>query len=353
MNEDEKQLFAKRLKALREMKGLSQAELAKRMDGLITPQAIYKYENGKMSPDSAVLIRLAEVLGVDTGAFIRPAGVQVEGFAFRKQSTLGVKRQKAIEMQVVDAIERYADIEDVLGLDEQFDKTPFGRLVSSLDDAKEVAKTLRKEWRLGEDGIACLLPMLEERHVRVIEIEEKEKFSGLSGWAGEMPIVVVKKDERTERKRFTALHELGHLVLNIAEGVEDKAVEKLCNQFANEVLLPESVVRKRLGDSGNKVLSMQELIELQKQFGISVDAIIYKLHEMGVLNDSRFSAHFRKKSNEAYKNYVEQSRIGVEHSGRFECLVYNALAKDLVSLSKAIELLGKPVEEVLEKALKI
>lgn len=86
--------------------------------------------------------------------------------------------------------------------------------------------------------------------MRVIEIEGVEKFDGLSGWAGTMPIVIVKKEEddkkeeKTERKRFTVLHELGHLVLNIAEGVEDKAVEKLCNQFANEVLLPESAVRK-------------------------------------------------------------------------------------------------------------
>lgn len=359
MTDDEKRIFGQRLKALREMRGLSQADLAERMGGMITPQAIYKYEKGKMSPDSVVLIGLAEALGTSPDAFLRPVGMKVEGLAFRKQSSLGVKKQKAIVTMVTEAVNRYAEIEDILGLNEAFDKSPFAMPVSTLDDAKVVARRLREEWNLGEDGIAKLIPLLEDHHVRVIEIEGVEKFDGLSGWAGTMPIVIVKKEEddkkeeKTERKRFTVLHELGHLVLNIAEGVEDKAVEKLCNQFANEVLLPESVVRKRLGDSGNKVLSMQELIELQKQFGISVDAIIYKLHEMGVLNDSRFSAHFRKKSNEAYKNYVDQSRIGVEHSGRFECLVYNALAKDLVSLSKAIELLGKPVEEVLEKALKI
>ena len=356
MTDDEKMVFGQRLKALREMRGLSQADLAERMGGMITPQAIYKYEKGKMSPDSAVLIHLAEVLETSPDAFLRPVGTKVEGLAFRKQSSLGVKKQKAIVTMVTETVNRYAEIEDILGLNAVFDRPPFVMPVSTLDDAKVVARRLREEWNLGEDGIAGLIPLLEEHHVRVIEIEEKEKFSGLSGWAGEMPIVVVKKDEKeekTERKRFTVLHELGHLILNMTEEVNDKEKETLCNQFANEVLLPESVVRKRLGDSGNKVLSMQELIELQKQFGISIDAIIYKLHEMGVLNDSRFSAHFRKKSNEAYKNYVEQSRIGVEHSGRFECLVYNALAKDLVSLSKAIELLGKPVEEVLEKALKI
>lgn len=351
MNEDEKKVFGQRLKTLREMRGLSQADLAEKMGGTITPQAIYKYEKGKMAPDSTVLILLAEVLETSPDAFLRPLGMRVEGLAFRKQSGLGVKKQKAVVTMVTEAVNRYAEIEDILGLDGVFDKSPFAMPVSTFDDAKAVACRLREEWNLGEDGIAKLIPLLEEHHVRVIEIEGEEKFDGLSGMAGAMPIVIVKKSDKTERKRFTALHELGHLVLNIPDDIEDKYREKLCNQFANEVLLPESVVRKRLGDSGNKVLSMQELIELQKQFGISIDAIVYKLHEMGVLNDSRFAAHFRKKSNEAYKNYVEQSRIGEEHSDRFECLVYKACAMQLVSLSKTIELLGKPVEEILEKAL--
>lgn len=357
MTEDEKRVFGQRLKALREMRGLSQADLAERMGGMITPQAIYKYEKGKMSPDSAVLIGLADALGTDPGALLRPAGVKVEGLAFRKKSSLAAKKQKAIVTMVAEAVSRYAEIEDILSLDEHFDKSPFTMPVSTPDEAKAVARQLRKEWNLGEDGIARVIPLLEEHHVRVIEIEGEEKFDGLSGWAGAMPIVIVKneeneeKEEKTERKRFTALHELGHLVLNMPDDIEDKDREKLCHQFANEVLLPESVVRERLGDSGNKVLSMQELIELQKRFGISVDAIVYKLHDMGVINDSRLSAHFRKKSNEAYKKYVEKSRIEEEHSDRFECLVYKAYAMQLVSLSKTIELLGKPVEEILEKAL--
>ena len=359
MTDDEKLVFGQRLKALREMRGLSQADLAERMTEAgcrITPQAIYKYEKGKMSPDSTMLIGLADALGTSPDAFLRPAGMKVEGLAFRKQSSLGVKKQKAIVTMVAEAVNRYVEIEDILGLNAVFDRSPFAMPVSTPDEAKAVARQLRKEWNLGEDGIARVIPLLEEHHVRVIEIESEEKFDGLSGWAGAMPIVIVKKEEKeekTERKRFTALHEMGHLVLNMPDDIEDKDREKLCHQFANEVLLPESVVRERLGDSGNKVLSMQELIELQKRFGISVDAIVYKLHDMGVINDSRLSAHFRKKSNEAYKKYVEQSRIGEEHSDRFECLVYKAYAKGLISLSKTIELLGKPVEEILEKALSI
>lgn len=40
------------------------------------------------------------------------------------------------------------------------------------------------------------------------------------------------------------------------------------------------------------VSNYQELMDLQIQFGISVDVIDYKLHEMGLLNDSRFSAYY-------------------------------------------------------------
>lgn len=355
MTEDVRQIFGQRLKVLREMKGLSQADLAERMKemgGTITPQAIYKYEKGKMSPDSTMLILLADVLGTDPGSLLRPAGVKVEGLAFRKKSTLAAKKQKAIVTIVTEAVSRYAEIEDVLGLDENFDKSPFAIPVTTLDDAKAVARQLRMEWSLGEDGIARVIPLLEEHHVRVVEIESEEKFDGLSGMAGEMPIVVVGKSEMTERKRFTALHELGHLILKMPEDMEEKAVEKLCNQFANEVLLPEGIVRKKLGESGNKVLSMQELIELQKQYGISIDAMVYKLHEMGVINDNRYSNYFiRKKRSEPYKELVELSRIEKEYSNRFECLVYKALAMALISISKAAELLDKPQEEIIENAI--
>ena len=52
-------IFSQRLKQARVMKGFSLETLANSIDNLVSRQAIYKYEQGKMMPDSKVLIALS------------------------------------------------------------------------------------------------------------------------------------------------------------------------------------------------------------------------------------------------------------------------------------------------------
>ena len=49
----------------------------------------------------------------------------------------------------------------------------------------------------------------------------------------------------SERRRLTLFHELAHLILAFEEGSD---VERLCNVFANEVLLPSVVLKSLLGE---------------------------------------------------------------------------------------------------------
>lgn len=55
-------LFAKNLKRFRKRKGLSQAELARRLNYGYT--AIANYESGRNEPSFDTLIELAEILGI-------------------------------------------------------------------------------------------------------------------------------------------------------------------------------------------------------------------------------------------------------------------------------------------------
>ena len=54
--------FGVRLRAARKMAGLSMADLAAKLGGLVTKQAISKYEQGRMMPSPEVLERLISVL---------------------------------------------------------------------------------------------------------------------------------------------------------------------------------------------------------------------------------------------------------------------------------------------------
>ena len=64
-------LFADTLKKLREEKGLSQSEIAKRM--YVTRTAVSRWESGHRLPDAAMITRLSDVLGVDVNILISAA----------------------------------------------------------------------------------------------------------------------------------------------------------------------------------------------------------------------------------------------------------------------------------------
>ena len=53
------------------------ADLSAQLGNSVTPQAIYKYEAGKMLPGSPLLIELSRVLNVPADFFFRPFTVQV------------------------------------------------------------------------------------------------------------------------------------------------------------------------------------------------------------------------------------------------------------------------------------
>jgi len=69
MIEIDKKLFGKRLKELREKRGMTQEELSNLLD--IEWQHISRLENGKNLPSCAILIALAEIFDVDIREFTR------------------------------------------------------------------------------------------------------------------------------------------------------------------------------------------------------------------------------------------------------------------------------------------
>lgn len=142
------------------------------------------------------------------------------------------------------------------------------------------------------------------------------------------------------------MHELGHLLLDIPEDVSSKDIERICNDFASELMLPVSVLKSKVGDSRHDI-SLSELTDIQRQFGISVDDIMMALRSGNVISDKRYSGYLVKKNRlPDFRRLVETSRVGDEHSGRFERMVYRALADEAISFSKAAVLLNTSVGRV-------
>lgn len=342
-----KDVFSIRLKQARVMQGLSMGSLCKRAENALSKQAISKYESGRMMPDSKSLIVLSNALGVSIDYFFRPITVSIKNVEFRKKSKLGVKQIDSIKEIVRDKLERYFEIESIIDIQTEFKSEYDKVLIQGENDVFSIVARIKKDWKLGEDGINNLIEILEENKIKVIEIDAPKGFDGLSGYAnGKNPVIVLNKNFDSERKRFTALHELGHLILNFDSSIDDKCVENFCNLFANEMLISKDVFIQKIGMNRNDI-SLQELLDIQLQFGISIDALMHKAKELNIITENRYRTYCIKKNQaRKFKEEVEKSRYKQEESNRFVRLVYRALASEIISISKAGVLLNTPVNAI-------
>lgn len=338
-----KNMFAERLKAARKMAGLSLERLAQKMDGIVTKQAIHKYETGKAKPNATNLIALADALNVSTDYFYSPSSVQLTKLEYRKKSSrLNKTKQEQIELRTLNYLERYIEIENFLNIHSDF-KNPFeGKTINTEDEIESTALELRKQWGFGDYSIDNLTDKLEEKGIKVLEIEADPAFDGLSGFVNKIPVIVINKTNNDDicRKRLTILHELSHLLINFPDDTDNKCREKLCYHFAGAFLIPKHILIKHLGARRTSI-SILELITLKETYGISIQAIMARAVALGIISKAHYENFCKWINKHNYRVNEPGKYLGAEQSERFKSLIYRAVSEELVSLAKAASLFGK------------
>lgn len=346
---DAKHLFGERLRRARLMRGLTLREVAARLGqaGLkLSHAALQKYEKGLAGPDSSVLLALARTFDLDAGFFFRSHTVALANIEFRKLAKFPQREVQRVREEAADYFERYLQIESVLEIQAaplpqvDLSAVPPTDLGSLGQAAEEAADMIRRNWKLGEDALANVQELLEEHGIKVKEVQAAESFNGFSGWADECTPVIVLADwlnQDLPRKRLTALHELGHLVLQLPEGLTHKQKESLCYRFAGAMLLPAEQLRKRVGPKRPDDISFRERIGIKGDWGLSIAALMRRAADLGIISQSQLhSFHFQ---NSKTRKTEPGEWDGTEHADRYEQLVYRAAAQELITRSKAAELL--------------
>ena len=172
-------------------------------------------------------------------------------------------------------------------------------------------------------------------------------FSGIEylGRKKALPVIVINKNKNIplDRKRFTALHELGHLVLNITQ-FSEKDQESFCNAFAGAMLIPKARLIKELGGQRHKIF-MNELSGLKRQYGISMQAIMYRAKTLNLISESHYKYFSIKFNQEGYRKKEPAKYEGFEYSNRFKQLLLRAVAEELISTSKGAALSNQKLAE--------
>ena len=355
-------IFARRLQNTRKICGLSQAELVAKMEKqamelpmlykAVSTTAIERYEKGIMFPESDdVIVTLAKSLNTNMGDLLRPFTVEVDcsKFEFRKKSKLGKKAEEAIKLKIQQRIEKYVEIERIAGEEKSFDATILSNIVvADAESARQAALRLREKWELGKGPIAQPILVLELHGVKVIEVEEDpDLFDGTSNTVEGIPVLVLNRNDKVEakyqmneeRRRLTLFHELGHQVMTFGESLKKQEKEDLCNVFAGEMLIPSQTFKAIVGEKRSSI-SYWELKDIQREFGISVRALMMKAVQLEIISQSRhkwFCISMNK--NKDMRDKLDSSEIQAQHTSRFNRLVYRMLASEVISSSKAAQLL--------------
>ncbi|MYC31771.1 MAG: helix-turn-helix transcriptional regulator [Chloroflexi bacterium] len=75
---------------------LSLRDLSSNMNGMVSAQAIGKYERGEMMPSSSVAIALANALDVSTTYLLSPTVISLESVDFRKLASTRVRERAMV-----------------------------------------------------------------------------------------------------------------------------------------------------------------------------------------------------------------------------------------------------------------
>lgn len=293
---------ATRFSLARRRRGIRKRELAERIG--VSERSVSAYEKGDQEPEAATLRRIADALDFPETFFAAPDAEELtpDIASFRSMSKMSARQRDSalgagsIALLLNEWIEARFNLPEHglpdLGREPGKltveapraafeDDTPFPT-TQTANDPEAAAEALRSYWGLGEQPVKNMISLLESKGVRVysLAIDAKE-VDAFSMWYGGKPFVFLNTFKSAEHCRFDAAHELGHLVLHRHGYSHGPELEREANAFASAFLMP----RKSVLAHGPKTPTLPALVVHKAYWTVSVAALNYRLHSLGITTD--------------------------------------------------------------------
>lgn len=289
-----------RLTQARRLADLTKTALARQLD--VSGVAVGQWEAGTHPPRPDHVGRLAELLKIPP-AFLaagRPYA-RLEGSAVHFRSlrkTPAQQRAKAIAFaeqvwELVYALEKRVHLPPV-------DLPGFtaGEVCPGVvgADPVQAARALRQAWGLGQGPVPRMVRLLEAHGVIVTLVPFAGAATGtvdaFSTSQLPRPIVVLTPDRADDvyRHRFTAAHEVGHLLFHGECVPGDIMQEKEADSFAAEFLTPGEMIQPELPPR----MDLGALEQLGRKWGVSVDSLVYRCREVGTVSDPAYRRAYQR-----------------------------------------------------------
>lgn len=279
----ENEIIAGNLLRLRKARKLTQQKVAEAAG--MSRVGYRKIENRESKPRVDTLKAIAAALEVNIRELVSPIR-QLSHVRFRSQKTFNNREQ--ILAEIGEKLENYSELESLLNLQIDNKLAKIKLLPGSKKNPQEIANQVRKQFKLSpEEPIVNICGLLEGNGVKVISVRRtSDNFFGLSVSALDGgPAVIVNIWERipVERWIFSAVHELGHLVLHfssydVSEIDENKVEEKEADRFASYFLMPQEMFQKEWHNTSGLPLS-DRVLKIKRIFKVSYKTVLFRLKE--------------------------------------------------------------------------
>lgn len=298
----------RRMSLARRRRGVSQRELAALLG--CDERSVRKWENGERTPTESFLHLLADKIDFPIEFFSRGdfEEVPAETVSFRALSkTKAASRDRAIAGGVM-ALE----LSEWLGTKFVLPPPELPDLRHYRETPEEAALALRTRWGLGDKPVKSMIGVLEYNGVRVFSLaEDCIDLDAFSFWRGATPFMFLNTLKSSERSRFDAAHELGHLAMHRHGEPTGRVEEREADAFAAAFLMPRSSVTAY----GPRVPTLAHLVKAKQIWNVSVSALAHRLHEVGMITDWQYRSlciqiqKLGMRKNEPASNAREMSQV--------------------------------------------
>lgn len=242
----------------------------------------------------------------------------------------------------------------------------FNYKASLSEDPSSIAKRFREEQQLDEIrsienatfALEAFIEKVESVGVAVFQLSlTQDNLRGFSLIDEPIPVIAIKRNEQTSAKVFTLFHELAHIILrdegscDINFSPDAQQIEKWCNAFAAELLVPADALLKQdiVADqitASRKEWDRKDLISIATKFHVGPLMILRRLLDLNLTTQTFYNQKhqlwnrpsFGRSKNPEGRNIAKET---IKEKGRtYVHLAFEAFDNNKIDLKDLSDYLG-------------